>query len=79
MWRGEASSPQFQPATPPQPGEEQILDCDCYDGTYQGTPTMMLRVTTAAWQQNMCTGAYLPTWEGEHPAYKTPTYDITLL
>ena len=37
---------------------------------------MILRVTTAAWQQNMCTGAYLPMWEGEDPAYKIPTYYI---
>ena len=47
--------------------------------TYEGTPTMIQHVTTAAWQQNMCTGAYLPMWEGEDPAYKTPAYDITLL
>ena len=27
-------------------------------------------VTTVAWQQNMCTGACLPMWEGEVPALK---------
>lgn len=41
--------------------------------TYEGTPTMMQHVTTAAWQQNMCTGAYLPLWEGKDPAYKIHT------
>merc|ERR1711971_1400582 len=28
-----------------------------------GTPTMMQHATTAVWQQNMCTGAYLHMWE----------------
>ena len=41
--------------------------------TYEGTPTMMQHVTTAAWQQNMCTGAYLPMWEGKSQAYKIYT------
>ena len=27
-------------------------------------------VTIVAWQQNMCTGACLPMWEGEVPALK---------
>ena len=36
---------------------------------------MMQHVTTAAWQQNMCTGAYLPMWEGK--AYKMPKSTLT--
>ena len=44
--------------------------------TYEGTPTMMQHVTTAAWQQNMCTGAYLPMWEGK--AYKMPKSTLTI-
>ena len=30
----------------------------------------MQPVTIVAWQQNMCTGACLPMWEGEVPALK---------
>ena len=37
---------------------------------------MMQRATTAVWQQNMCTGAYLHMWEGENPAYKDTIYDL---
>ena len=51
---------------------------DWYDCTYEGTPTMIEHVTTAAWQQNMCTGAYLPMWEGGDPAY-IKSQHITLL